>query len=116
LEAEVTLERLATWETGVRYQLVHGLGLLILGLRLERRKSRFLQLAAASLLTGILVFAGSLYVLVLTGLTWLGALAPVGGLALIAGWVLAILAFIRDRLTAEELHSVSNGGGEQDPG
>jgi len=90
LRAWVTPERLAVWHTAVLYHLVHALGLLALGL-LALQLGEFtgsLRWAAWCLLAGIILFSGSLYALVLTDTPWLGAIAPVGGVAFILGWLL----------------------------
>jgi uncharacterized membrane protein YgdD (TMEM256/DUF423 family) len=79
---------LATFETGVRYQVYSGLGLLGLAWAIDRWPERRLAPAAWLLLAGTVVFSGSLYLLVLTGGRWFGAITPFGGVALIAGWVL----------------------------
>jgi uncharacterized membrane protein YgdD (TMEM256/DUF423 family) len=89
LEANLSPELLMTFETGVRYQMYHGLGLLGLAWAIGRWPERRLAPAAKLLIVGTLVFSGSLYLLVLTGTRWLGAITPFGGLALIAGWGLA---------------------------
>ena len=75
--------RLDTFETAVRYLMYHALGLLLL--------SRVAGSSAARILitAGIAVFSGSLIVLVLTDTGWLGAVTPVGGVLMIAGWLLA---------------------------
>lgn len=82
----VTPERLATFETGVRYLMYHSLGLLLIGL--TRTANPW---PARVLLAGSLVFSGSLFLLVFTGASWLGAVAPLGGVLQISGWLL--LAF-----------------------
>ncbi len=74
--------RLQTWETAVFYHLSHTLVLLVLSLSKPWRRLAWLLIAF-----GVLVFSGSLYVLCLTNITWLGAITPVGGLLLIAGWL-----------------------------
>lgn len=74
---------LANWETGVRYHMYAALALLALGLRPEQRRAPWFVLA------GAVVFAGSLYVMALTGARWLGAITPIGGVLLIAGLLLA---------------------------
>ena len=86
LKTRVDPEMLAIFETGVRYQMYHGLGLLALAWAIGRWPERRLAMAAWLLLAGTLVFSGSLYILVLTGLRWFGAITPIGGVALIAGW------------------------------
>lgn len=89
LEGSVTADRLDTFQTGVRYQLWHGLG--VLGLVSLRRG----RLAGWALAFGATIFAGSLYVLVLTDTPWLGAVAPIGGAAMVGGWLALAWAFLR---------------------
>jgi uncharacterized membrane protein YgdD (TMEM256/DUF423 family) len=84
LKAVVTPNRLETFEVAVRYQMYHALALLLAGL-LDARA------AAWCFLAGTVIFSGSLYLLVLTEQRWLGAVTPVGGLVLLAGWVLLAL-------------------------
>jgi uncharacterized membrane protein YgdD (TMEM256/DUF423 family) len=84
LKAIVTPHRLETFEVAVRYQMYHALALLLAGL-LDARG------AAWCFLAGTVIFSGSLYLLVLTEHRWLGAVTPVGGLVLLAGWVLLAL-------------------------
>ncbi|SFP72665.1 DUF423 domain-containing protein [Hymenobacter arizonensis] len=85
--------RLDTFETAVRYQFYHVLALLAIGvLWAVRPELRALGLTGWLWLGGIVVFSGSLYALCFTGITKLGAVAPVGGLLLMAGWVSLILA------------------------
>jgi uncharacterized membrane protein YgdD (TMEM256/DUF423 family) len=86
LKAVVSPEMLAVFETGVRYQMYHGLGLLGLAWAIGRWPERRLAAAAWLLLAGTVVFSGSLYILALTDTRWLGAITPLGGVALIAGW------------------------------
>ena len=88
LKASVSPQVLTTFETGVRYQMYHGIGLLALALAIGRWPGRRLASAAWLLLAGTVVFSGSLYLLVLSGERWLGAITPIGGVALIAGWCL----------------------------
>ncbi len=74
------------YQTGVRYQMWHALGMIAVGLAMQRERKTSLIVAAWSFLLGILCFSGALYVLTLTGQTWLGAIAPIGGTAYIVGW------------------------------
>src|SRR5690606_16275852 len=93
LEGRITADRLATFETAVRYQLVHGVGLLALaGVAPVARVAR---VAAPALRAGALLFAVTLYLLAVGGPSWLGAVAPSGGAAMIAGWVAAALDLAR---------------------
>ena len=75
---------LVIWETAVRYQLFHALALLVLGLQHNPR----LAPPALVMVPGVLVFSGSLYLLVLTNTRWLGAVTPFGGTLLIFAWLL----------------------------
>ncbi len=90
LKASLNQTMLATFETGVRYQMYHGLGLLALAWAIGRWPERRLTPAAILLFVGTLIFSGSLYLLVLTGVRSFGAITPVGGLGLIAGWGLVV--------------------------
>jgi uncharacterized membrane protein YgdD (TMEM256/DUF423 family) len=84
LKAVLDAERLGWWQTAVQYQTWHGLALVALsGAPLDR-----IKLPAWLLGGGTVIFAGSLYLMALTGSRWLGAVAPFGGLAMIAGWAL----------------------------
>jgi uncharacterized membrane protein YgdD (TMEM256/DUF423 family) len=81
-------ESLSIWETAARYQLLHALALLAIGLYLGDRPMTLWQRGAAiGWGVGTLIFSGSLYLLVLTGAGWLGAVTPIGGVGLILGWL-----------------------------
>lgn len=89
LRAVVDPRQIEVWQTAVLYHLVHGLALLVLAALIELRPSlRSLRLAWATIGTGLLLFSGSLYLIVLTGARWLGPITPLGGVAMIAGWLL----------------------------
>ncbi|MCE7053753.1 DUF423 domain-containing protein [Algoriphagus sp. AGSA1] len=85
--------RTETFETAVRYHFYHTLAIFLIGI-LAGVKPEWKQLStAASLMVfGIVIFCGSLYILSLTGITWLGAITPIGGLAFIAGWIYVFIA------------------------
>jgi len=94
LKARVSPEMLAVFETAVRYHLIHALGLLAVGWAAGRWPGSWTHAAGFLMTCGILVFCGSLYLMTLTGMRWLGAVTPLGGLAFIAAWVsLAVSAF-----------------------
>ena len=79
--------RLDTFQTAVNYHFYHTLALLGIGVLASVKPDwKGISFAAWSMLLGILIFSGSLYVLSLTGITWLGAITPLGGLAFILGW------------------------------
>ncbi len=86
LASRVTPERLQTFETGVRYQMYHALALLLIGWLLHRLGMPGLSVAGWCFLAGIVLFSGSLYVLVLSDTSWPGMLAPLGGTAFLLGW------------------------------
>ncbi|HBP16541.1 MAG TPA: DUF423 domain-containing protein [Planctomycetes bacterium] len=87
LEAAKAAERLAVWETACRYAAYHALALLALGALAPRLSAKAQRIAGWSFLSGTLVFSGTLWLLVLSGKTWLGAITPLGGTALLVGWV-----------------------------
>jgi uncharacterized membrane protein YgdD (TMEM256/DUF423 family) len=88
LKARLTPEMLAVFETGVRYQLVHALGLLAVGWAAGRWTSWAVRAAGWLFVVGVFLFPGSLYAMCLTGVRALGAITPIGGVAFIAGWLL----------------------------
>jgi uncharacterized membrane protein YgdD (TMEM256/DUF423 family) len=88
LRASLTAAALATFETAARYQMLHALALMIVAGLLERPRHPAVARAALAFLAGTVLFSGSLYALALGGLAWLGAITPLGGAALIAGWLL----------------------------
>ena len=89
LKAKVTPDMLNVWETGVLYHLVHALGLLLIGILCHLMPDvSLLRNAGWAILLGTLLFSGSLYVLVLTGVKPLGMITPLGGVAFLAGWLL----------------------------
>ncbi len=92
---QATLEsqgRIDTFETAVKYQFYHTLALLLIGLLMFRVQDKLLDYSALSMMGGILIFSGSLYILCLSGIRWLGAVTPLGGLLFIVGWVLLLIA------------------------
>ena len=94
LKGRLPAEMLAVFETGVRYQMYHARALLVLGALMSRLEGRAVVVAGWSFTAGILIFSGSLYALALSGVTMLGAITPIGGVAFLIGWIaLAIAAF-----------------------
>ncbi|MBC1319000.1 DUF423 domain-containing protein [Listeria welshimeri] len=81
----------STWETGVQYQMFHAVGILIIGLLMEKQTSRLYNWAAILFSVGIVFFSGSLYVLSISKVTILGAITPIGGVCFVVGWFLLIL-------------------------
>lgn len=85
LKTRLSPEDLDTFRTGTNYQLFHGIALLIAAKSADNRSARG---SCILLLIGILIFCGSLYGISLGAPRWLGAVAPVGGISLMAGWLL----------------------------
>lgn len=96
LESRLTPAMQSIWSTAVQYHFYHALGLLLLGLlALHWPGTMLLRTSSWLMLAGIILFSGSLYMLALTGMRWLGAITPLGGTAFIAAWVILCIAIIR---------------------
>src|SRR5260370_17050899 len=94
LRGRLSPEMLAVFETGVRYHMYHALALLATAAIMPRIDGRAVLIAGWSFTTGIVLFSGSLYALALSGVTTLGAITPLAGVALIVAWIsLAVAAF-----------------------
>ncbi len=88
----------ATWKTAVTYQIYHALGLLITAFLVEKYSNSRLPKWVGYLFTaGVLLFSGSLYLLIFTRAGWFGAITPFGGLAFLSGWLLILIAAWRSR-------------------
>lgn len=87
--------KMVVFETAARYQMYHGLGLLLIAWAINRRPSKLLNWAGWLMVAGTILFSGSLYGLALTSARWLAAAAPLGGVALIAAWLCLSLAMFR---------------------
>ncbi len=82
----------ANFQTAVQYHMYHALALLALGPIAMFRPGTPVSVAGWSFLVGVMVFSGSLYLLSVTGLKWLGAVTPIGGVAMLVGWVALAVA------------------------
>lgn len=92
LADRVSAERLAVWETAAHYHLVHALALLAVAWATTRWPGRLATAAGWLFVAGTVLFSGSLYLLTLSGIGWLGAVTPLGGVAFLAGWACLVLA------------------------
>lgn len=97
LKAVLAPEQLIVFETGVRYQMYHALALLCVGWVENGAAAAWARRAGRLFVTGILLFSGSLYFLSFSGIRWVGALTPLGGLAFIGGWISLAMACAADR-------------------
>lgn len=87
LESVLTPDSMRTYQTGVQYHFYHSLALFgVVILSAQAEPARLLSIAGWSFVAGILLFSGSLYVLSVTGIRWLGAITPLGGVAFLIGW------------------------------
>ena len=102
LKSHLSPEMLAAFEAGVRYQMYHSLALLVAGYAARDSALRQFSYAGWLFVAGIVLFSGSLYALAATGITWLGAVTPFGGLAFLAGWCLLGYGFWKMKQTEEK--------------
>jgi uncharacterized membrane protein YgdD (TMEM256/DUF423 family) len=90
LRARLSADMLQVFQTGVTYQMYHALALLAVGILMSRFSvdgSVWLTSAGWLFIAGTLLFSGSLYALSLSGVSWLGAITPLGGVAFLLGWL-----------------------------
>ena len=93
LENLVTPELIGTWEKAVRYQMYHALAILLLAWAITHwPETRLWSIGGWLFVAGAVLFSGSLYLLVLSGIKWLGAITPLGGVAFGAGWLCLLIA------------------------
>ena len=99
----LTAERFAVYQTGVEYHFYHSIGLLILGtITLTYKDNQWLSYSGYCMVTGILIFSGSLYILTLTDTGWLGAITPFGGIAFIFGWIFLAVGVFDQKLVKKD--------------
>lgn len=88
LKKLLTEQLLTTFHTAVEYQFFHSLSLIIIALVLSQKpKANYLKVSGMAIITGIVLFSGSLYILALTGITAFGVITPFGGIAFLIGWI-----------------------------
>ena len=96
LRGVVDARGLEVFQTAVTYQVYHSLALILVAiLPVAGLSRRLLGIAAGFFVAGILLFSGSLYLLVLTDLRWVGPVTPVGGMGFMVGWILVVIAGFR---------------------
>ena len=96
LKVRLSAEMLAVYQTGVHYHLFHALGLLVVGLvATQIADSTYLKWSGWLMLAGVVLLSGSLYVLSVSGLRWLGMVTPLGRTAFILAWALFVMAVLK---------------------
>lgn len=95
LKSMISADMLTVWQTGVQYHMFHALGLILLGILIHLLpQTATLRISGWLILSGIFLFSGSLYAMVLSGVRELGMVTPIGGIAFLLGWLLmAFYAF-----------------------
>ena len=83
----LSIDYINTFKTAADYQMMHGIGMILIGLLNKQDTSRCNITAAGFMFVGIILFSGSLYLLTLTGTTWLGIITPIGGLCFLIAWL-----------------------------
>ena len=99
LEDKLSDKYLAIWETAVQYQMFHAIGLLVIGVLASSAlfgDSTQLKWSGYLILGGIIIFSGSLYALSSSGIGVLGAITPIGGVLFIVGWIMLIIAAVKN--------------------
>ena len=84
----LSVEYLNTFRTAANYQMMHGIGLILIGILNQHRPNRYNIAAAVFMFAGIILFSGSLYALTLMGTKWLGIITPFGGLCFLIAWLI----------------------------
>ena len=96
LKAILSPNMLIVFETGVRYHMYHAVGVIVAGWAGTTWEDRFFCYAGWAFILGIVFFSGSLYVLSLTEVRWLGAITPLGGVMFLTGWLLLAIGFYKN--------------------
>jgi len=95
LRPRLSERMMEVFETGVRYHMFHALALLFSGWAMTQFDSGIFRKAAWAFCAGIVIFSGSLYVLAVSDIRWLGAMTPIGGVLFLTGWVCLAIGFLR---------------------
>lgn len=95
LKKIITPEMLAIYQTSVQYQFYHALGLLGVAFVAYVHNVKLVNIAGNLMFVGVLIFSGSLYLLVLLNIKWLGAITPIGGVLMVLSWLLLALSLLK---------------------
>jgi len=93
LKDVLTVEYINTFKTAADYQMMHGLGLLLIGIINQQNARKSNITAAYFMFSGIVLFSGSLYLLTLTGIKWLGFVTPFGGICFLIAWLIIAYSY-----------------------
>lgn len=96
LKTRLSTEMFNIFEVGVRYHMYHALALLAVAWACGRWPGSMTNLSGWLFIIGTVIFSGSLYVLSLTGVRWLGAITPLGGVAFLGGWACLVWAIVKN--------------------
>jgi uncharacterized membrane protein YgdD (TMEM256/DUF423 family) len=97
LKGMLTVEYLNVFKTAAHYQLIHGVGLIIIALLTKHDSNRCNIASAIFMFIGIVLFSGSLYLLAITGIKWLGMITPVGGVCFLMAWLILGFNYLTNR-------------------
>ena len=95
LKTKLSETLLNTFQTGVQYQMYHSLAIILLIILYRQMPQSLLLYSAGFMVTGIVLFSGSLYMLAITQIKWFGPITPLGGVCFIVGWALLIAAALK---------------------
>ena len=96
LKSRLAADMLTVFQTGVQYHFYHALGLILIGIiAMQISPGIWLKSSGWLMLSGIILFSGSLYILSITGLRWLGMITPLGGIAFILAWLALFIGVIK---------------------
>lgn len=96
LKSKISIDMLVIYQTGISYQFYHSLALFLLGILIGHDNNQYLRWSGGMFAVGIALFSGSLYLLAVTGVKWLGIITPFGGVAFLVGWLMLALGLIKD--------------------
>jgi uncharacterized membrane protein YgdD (TMEM256/DUF423 family) len=95
LKKIITPDMLSVYQTGVQYQFYNALGLLGVAFIAHVNSTKLVNMAGNLMFTGVMIFSGSLYLLVILNIKWLGAITPIGGVLMVISWVLLAWSVFR---------------------
>lgn len=101
LKQALSAEMLGIYHTAADYQFMHSIALIVIGILHKVSVRRSHLIAAWTMLAGILVFSGSLYILSISGIKWLGMITPIGGVCFIAAWLILATSYLFSNPSSE---------------